>query len=340
MRKTMNPEIGNGEVTYRKMERNSAPKIGLTLPISSLRKMEDIHLASSILLNPVSISFADFVIISLNSTKFKKREDYATYPLEKTIFYPFKIPITLKQELIDSYIPKGMPFNEFVKMTLVRCINRYEGYNILTYIWVIKLIKAIMGHDMTHEEGLKLFYEGSFPGPKELYDSLKDIFEHFHPGWDEEIDLGNLKKIRIILEKYHEERKISHEGYPQDSVAIYYEEFLSHILRTFLEYLLAFPVLLGDVPSQDMPDFKSESVLNSWYRVMDWGGGILSSTTQLAMYHYYPPNSKDSSNGISWKEIKWNEPTNTYIHQTVLDILKSIVFQKMKSDIARAVNKT
>lgn len=197
------------------------------------------------------------------------------------------------------------------------------------------VIKAIIRQGTTQEDELKLYYEGSFPGPKELYVSLKNTFEHFHPDWDEKIDYRNLKEIHAIVEGYHKERKISSAECSQDRIEFYFEEFFERLLRGFSEHLLAFPIPLGDVLSQHMPDFKSESVSESWSGVAAWAGKVLSSATQMAMYHYHPPNSRDISNGIRWEEIEWNGVINRTIQQRVLDIPQSIINQKRSDELEK-----
>ena len=299
-------------------KRLESTMVGLTLPSSSMEKIQSYYLATSILLYPENVSFTDFYIMALNSTRHFK-ESYVGYNYqEKTVFLPLRLPKALKESLCKHNGWEEKKFGEFVRARFIACNRLEEGYRVLTYVWMVKLMTVIFGEEITSIERNKVLYEDYFPGPLELYSSLYELFEPnflLHPyRFDEPI----IRKTCEILNAYKDERRATQQISPRTKSTVYEEQRLQDILAVFTNFLLTFPLLLGDPAVMYQPNI-SDVGGRLWQKSQEWGGEALASISQMYV-------SSLSANGF--KGIRWNDPLLREIHQNIRDILNSIINEK------------
>ena len=302
----------------KKGDRLESQKVGLTLPLSSMERIQSYYLASSILLRPVDISFIDFSIMALNCTKHLSFGRVSYDILEKTTFYSLRLPLPLRRKLSSYHNISEKSFGDFVRSRFIACNSINEGYHILAYVWTVKLIMAILENDLSPAERNKLLYEDDFPGPTALYHNLhkllKGSFYTVPTAFDETI----LEETSEILNKYHEQRSTLSRGVTRPRATTYGKNWLEDLLGVFTYYLLMFPILLGDLSTQYQSSL-GEKELRFWEKSREWGADALSSFTQILMASF----SKDG-----FKATYWNTAILSSIRQSILDILSSITPQE------------
>lgn len=238
-------------------ERNTqVMRIGLTISVKILRKIKRLYLASSDLLFPFEISFADFVNLMLKSSTYGIFPEVPKEIEDETTFYSLRIPSDLREETLEplnggkkeiwkDHLP--IDYNQFVKNQFLRCTTDEGALAMLVYIWYLKLIlKLLEKKDIDQEAVLK---KGSLPEIPELYAQLNNVLRMYlmsrsgaiENQFKRETEQSVTKHLGSSVEKLTDAiAKVNEEGNEE-----YVASDIGNIISSHTALVSVFTVLLG-----------------------------------------------------------------------------------------------
>ena len=315
--------LSNG-IARKKMTEDSGRSdslmFGLTLPVSSMEGIRSCRMATSILLFPELVSFTDFYILALHASK-HFGNSYADYDhQQETIFYPMRIPSSLRDALISACPKlKGEAFSRFLRKRFAACADREEGYRILVYAWTVKLVSAIMASEMTPGERSRLLHEDAFPGPGEFYSDLRKLLADPFAVQSGRIDVPVLNHVCADLTAYHRVNTLRSRYASMPKYVAYTPAKLQEVLGVFSCFLDTFPVLLGDPALSHQSASGEMSPL--WWNARVWGGEILASLSYTAVAASSPSGFRVSGDPLF----------ASIVSRALADLLSSIAGKKFGS---------